>query len=51
MIVTTGSVTNSTAPNTEVSHGPRSGLRQRCTRFTPGGGWRSSVRHAAAGNP
>ena len=29
----------------------RSGLRQRCNRFTPGGGWRSSVRHAAAGNP
>ncbi len=35
--MTIGNTTSSVAPNTEVSHGPRSGLRHRI-RDRPGGG-------------
>ena len=46
-----GNVANSTAPNTDVNHGPRSGLRHRWACLTPGGGWLSSMRHNRAGKP
>ena len=48
MTMTIGNTTNSTAPNTDVSHGPRNGLRHRI-RDKPGGGWFSNVRHNTAG--
>ncbi|GFG52524.1 hypothetical protein MAGR_39650 [Mycolicibacterium agri] len=33
-MITIGSATNNTEPNTDVSHGPRNGLRQRAIRWT-----------------
>ncbi|GLP81280.1 hypothetical protein TUM20984_27000 [Mycobacterium antarcticum] len=43
-------MTRRTAPNTDVNHGPRNGLRHLIFD-NPGGGWFSSVRQIAAGNP
>jgi len=40
VMITTGSAASRTTPNTEVSHGPRSGLRKRGS----GGRWRSTAR-------
>ena len=50
MTMTIGRTTSSAAPKTDVSHGPRSGLRHRI-RDSPGGGCFSSVRHNTAGKP
>ena len=36
-MITMGSTTSSVAPNTDVSHGPRNGLRHRILD-SPGGG-------------
>lgn len=48
--MTTGNTTNRMSPNTDVSHGPRSGLRHLISK-RPGGGRFSSARHNAAGKP
>ena len=48
--ITIGNTTSNVAPNTDVSQGPRNGLRHRI-RESPGGGWLSSARHSTAGNP
>ncbi len=49
--ITNGSVTSKIEPKTEVSHGPRSGLRNADSLARPGGRCRSSARQKPAGNP
>ncbi len=51
MRITIGRHTRSTAPNTDVSHGPRNGLRHARGFPSPGGRCRSNPRHSPAGNP
>ncbi len=37
VMITIGNPISNTAPKTEVSHGPRNGLRQRRRSLAPGG--------------
>ena len=51
VILAIGSTINNTDPRTDVNHSPRSGLRQRVARCSPGGGCWSKPRHSRVGNP